>query len=63
MRVKALNWLESLTGREEGITAIEFGFMAALTAIVIYGGVTIVGVELNNTLTAIQLELVNVNAS
>jgi pilus assembly protein Flp/PilA len=63
MRVKALIWLKSLVERDEGVTAIEYGLMAALIAVVIIGGVTIVGTELTNTFTTIQLELSNVNAS
>jgi pilus assembly protein Flp/PilA len=63
MHVKALNWLKSLIEKDEGVTAIEYGLMAALIAVVIIGGVTIVGTELTNTFTTIQLELANVNAS
>ena len=63
MHVKALNWLKSLIEKDEGVTAIEYGLIASLIAIVIIGGVTIVGTELTNTFTTIQLELVNVNAS
>ena len=63
MYVNALNWLKSLIEKDEGVTAIEYGLMAALIGIVIIGGVTIVGTELTNTFTTIQLELANVNAS
>jgi pilus assembly protein Flp/PilA len=61
--VNALNLLKSLIAKEEGVTAIEYGLMAALIAVVIIGGVTIVGTELTNTFTTIQMELANVNAS
>jgi len=34
---------------EEGVTAIEYGLIAALIAVVIIGAVTLVGQDLNNT--------------
>lgn len=34
---------------EEGVTAIEYGLIAALIAIVIIAAVTLVGQDLNNT--------------
>ena len=33
---------------EEGVTAIEYGLIAALVAVVIIGGATALGVSLNN---------------
>ena len=38
---------------EEGVTAIEYGLIAALIAIVIIGAVTIVGTNLNGIYTYI----------
>jgi pilus assembly protein Flp/PilA len=39
---------------EEGVTAIEYGLIAALIAIVIVGAVTLVGTNLNNVFTTIS---------
>ncbi len=38
---------------EEGVTAIEYGLIAALIAVVIAGAVVIVGTQLNNVFTTI----------
>jgi pilus assembly protein Flp/PilA len=38
---------------ESGVTAIEYGLLAALIAVVIIGAVTIVGGKLNNTFTTV----------
>ncbi len=59
----ALNWLKSLIEKDEGVTAIEYGLIAALIAVVIIAALTIVGTELNTTFTAIQQALSNANAS
>jgi pilus assembly protein Flp/PilA len=63
MYVNALNWLKSFTEKDEGVTAIEYGLIAALIAVVIIGALTIVGSELNLTFTAIQGALSNANAT
>ena len=39
---------------ESGATAIEYGLIAALIAVVIIGAVTLVGTELRDTFTSIQ---------
>lgn len=57
------NWLKSLIERDDGVTAIEYGLIAALIAVVIIGAITIVGTELSATFTAISGALVNANAS
>ena len=59
----ALNWLKSFIERDEGVTAIEYGLIAALIAVVIIAALTIVGTELNTTFTAISTALQNANAS
>ena len=45
---------------EEGVTAIEYGLIAALIAVVIIGSVTLVGNGLNNVFSAISANLANV---
>ena len=42
---------------EEGVTAIEYGLIAALIAVVIIAGVTLVGTNLNALFTFISTKL------
>lgn len=42
---------------EEGVTAIEYGLIAALIAVVIIGSVTLVGTSLENVFTAVSTNL------
>ena len=53
----ALIWLKSLAKSDEGVTAIEYGLIAALIAVVIIGAVTLVGTELSSTFGTIQSKL------
>lgn len=46
---------------EEGVTAIEYGLLAALIAVVIIGSVRLVGQELDTTFTTIETELGTAN--
>ena len=46
---------------EEGVTAIEYGLIAALIAVVIIASVKIVGTQLDATFTTIGTELTNAN--
>ncbi len=63
MYIQALNWLKSLIEQDEGVTAIEYGLIAALIAVVIIAAITLVGTELNTTFTTISGALVNANTS
>ncbi|UMR30213.1 Flp family type IVb pilin [Massilia sp. MB5] len=47
---------------EQGVTAIEYGLIAALIAVVIIGAVTIVGTQLNKTFTTVGTKLTTANA-
>jgi pilus assembly protein Flp/PilA len=54
--------LQSLTDRrpfksESGVTAIEYGLIAALIAVVIIGAVTTLGGQLNATFTTVSTAL------
>ncbi|MCZ6741157.1 MAG: Flp family type IVb pilin, partial [Alphaproteobacteria bacterium] len=49
--------------QDEGVTAIEYGLIAALIAVVIIAAITVVGTELQDTFTTISDALVNANAS
>ena len=61
MYIHAMNWLRSFVEKDKGVTAIEYGLIAALIAVVIIGALTLVGTELDNTFTSIQQALSNVN--
>ncbi len=63
MYTYALNLLKSLIEQDEGVTAIEYGLIAALIAVVIIAAITLVGTELETTFTTISDALVNANAS
>ena len=63
MIVSNFNWLKSFIEKDDGVTAIEYGLIAALIAVVIIAAVTLVGTELNTTFTAISDALVNASAS
>ncbi len=57
MYTYALTWLKSFAKSDEGVTAIEYGLIAALIAVVIIAAVTLVGTELNTTFTTISTKL------
>ena len=51
--VRARNWMD----REEGATAVEYGLMVALIAIVIITAVTLIGTNLDLLFAKIAAEL------
>lgn len=53
-----LEMLKRFTRDEEGVTAIEYGLIASLIAIVIIGSVTLVGNKLDAVFNYIQGQLV-----
>lgn len=46
--------MSKLILKQEGVTAIEYGLIAALIAVVIIGGATLVGVNLGALFTTIS---------
>jgi pilus assembly protein Flp/PilA len=52
------NVLKRLVADESGATAIEYGLIVALIAVVIIGAVTTLGTKLNNAFVAINNGLV-----
>lgn len=54
---KALQLAKRFVHDEEGVTAIEYGLIAALIAVVIIGAVTLVGNGLNGIFTFISTKL------
>ena len=55
-------FIQKFVRDEEGVTAIEYGLIAALIAVVIIAAVTIVGTQLRATFTAIGAALTLANA-
>ena len=50
----ALNCLKSFIKKDDGVTAIEYGLIAALISVTIIAAVSLVGTELTNTFNAIS---------
>ena len=48
---------------QAGVTAIEYGLIAALIAVVIIGAVTLVGTQLSKTFDTIQADLKSANGT
>lgn len=57
----AIQYLKTFARSEEGVTAIEYGLIAALIAVVIILAVTDVGTALETTFDNIATELSNAN--
>lgn len=54
---KLINSVKMFFRDEEGVTAIEYGLIAALIAVVIVAAVKTVGTDLNTTFTTIHTKL------
>jgi pilus assembly protein Flp/PilA len=52
-----LKFLQTFVYDDDGVTAIEYGLIAALIAVVIVGAVTLVGTDLNAVFTAVAAAL------
>jgi pilus assembly protein Flp/PilA len=52
-----LNNFSALVGDERGVTALEYGLIAGLVAVVIVGSVTALGTQLKTTFTTITAAL------
>ena len=63
MFTKMMDWLQSYVKKDEGVTAIEYGLIAALIAVVIILAVTAVGTELQSTFNQIAGALSNAGSS
>ena len=55
--MKLLKFIKNFGHEEDGVTAIEYGLIAALIAIVIIAGATLVGTNLNLLFTYISTQL------
>lgn len=56
-----MNFIKRFIREEDGVTAIEYGLIAALIAVVIIASVTIVGTQLKATFTKIGSALTTAN--
>lgn len=57
-----MNLIKNFIREEDGVTAIEYGLIAALIAVVIIAAVTIVGTQLKTTFSTIGTKLTAANA-
>ena len=55
--MQIVSFIKQFARDEEGVTAIEYGLIAALIAIVIIGAVTVVGDQLCATFDAVAVAL------
>lgn len=53
--------IQKFLREEDGVTAIEYGLIAALIAVVIIAAVTVVGTQLNKTFTKVGSKLTTAN--
>ena len=63
MMNRRLRMWNKLLHEEEGVTAIEYGLLAALVAMALLGGATLLGVGLNNIFNAIGTSINDANIS
>ena len=57
-----MNLIKNFIREEDGVTAIEYGLISALIAVVIIAAVTIVGTQLKKTFSTIGTKLTTANA-
>ncbi len=60
--MKLVQFIKNFAREEDGVTAIEYGLIAALIAVVIIAAVTIVGTQLNLTFGKIGTALTKANS-
>lgn len=52
-----MNFIKNFIAEEDGVTAIEYGLIAALIAVAIVGAVKLLGTNLSNVFTGVSTEL------
>ena len=55
--MQIVNFIKQFARDEEGVTAIEYGLIAALIAVVIIAAVTLIGTNLNLTFASVAAAL------
>jgi pilus assembly protein Flp/PilA len=58
----ALDRLKSFAGNQEGVTAIEYGLLAGLIAVMIISALSLVGNDLSTTFNAVSTQLQGTNS-
>ena len=53
LELRVREFVSKVTRREEGATAVEYGLMVALIAVVIIGAVAVIGTNLSGTFTEV----------
>jgi pilus assembly protein Flp/PilA len=56
-------YFRAFLAEESGATAIEYGLIAALVAVVIIGALQLLGTELDTTFTSLETSLSTANAT
>lgn len=51
--MRVLQLIQDLRSNEDGATAIEYGLIAALVAVAIIAGITLLGTDIGNTFNAV----------
>jgi len=59
MKNKIFQFVNELRNDQDGATAIEYGLIAALVAVVIIAGVTLLGTDIGNTFNQVANGLSN----
>jgi pilus assembly protein Flp/PilA len=55
--MKLVQFIKNFAREEDGVTAIEYGLIAALIAVMIIAGSTVIGTQLDRVFTAIGATL------
>lgn len=58
-----MSYIQAYTTQEDGATALEYGLLAALIAVVIIGAVTTLGSEVSNTFGSVASGMEQANAA
>ncbi len=59
MEKKMIRFIRGLKKDQSGATAIEYGLIAALIAVVIIAGITLIGTDVGNTFNSVANSLSN----
>jgi pilus assembly protein Flp/PilA len=57
IKLTLTKFLSKFTSQEDGVTAIEYGLIAALIALLIIGGVTLIGTKLSTAFGSIATSI------
>jgi pilus assembly protein Flp/PilA len=60
--MNTFRWVQNLYGDEEGVTAIEYGLLAALVGVAIIAGATLLGTNLDALFAAVAAKVATVTS-